>query len=429
MMEKIAINGVDKDIYKEVLPNGLQLILIPNDKNTRKKNYYVNYGVYYGALNNEFVPLEKEKMESFPPGIAHFLEHKMFEMEDGTTPFKFFSESGTYVNAYTSYKATSYVISGSKNLEANLRYLFNVVHHPYFTDENVLKEQGIIQEEIHMREDDPDYLVYRMLNENMYHKIPYMYSVLGTEESIGKITKDDLYHCYHTFYRPSNMFLVIAGCFDKEEVYQIVIDEMKKLENVSTASIEKKTYKEPLSVCKDYEERTAKTMVEKLAIGYKMKRSNFKVKNNEMLRLYLNMLISLNFGASSEFREKALEEHLMVRSGYNFQTAYDSYGFVVEVDTLKSDAFISALEEKLANLTVSEEDMERMKKVWISSEVMKSDYADALLDSFVDDLVLYQDVLVNAVDMIRSMNITTMQNIISSLDFSNRSIAKIIPEE
>ena len=141
------------------------------------------------------------------------------------------------------------------------------------------------------------------------------------------------------------------------------------------------------------------------------------------------MLISLNFGASSKFREKALEEHLMIRSGYSFQTAYDSYCFVVEVDTMKSDEFIKALEEQLANLTVSEEDLERMKKVWISSEVMKSDYADALLDSFVDDLVSHQDIIINAVDMIRSMNMETMQNIISSLDFSNRSIAKIIPEE
>ncbi len=428
-MEQIAIKGVDKDIYKEILPNGLKLILIPNDKKTKKKNYYINYGVHYGALNNEFVPLHKNKMKTYPAGIAHFLEHKLFEMEDGTNPFSFYSESGTYVNAYTSYKATSFVLSGSKKLEENLSYLFKVVHSPYFTDENVSKEQGIIAEEIHMRHDDPDYLVYQMLNRNLYHKLPYNLSVLGTTDSIAKITKEYLYECYRTFYRPSNMFLVIAGCFDKEKVYQLVTSEMAKLKDLPTDKIVCKSYKEPLTVCKEYEEDYAKTKVEKLAIGYKMKRSSFKVKNDLLLRLYLNMLVSLNFGSSSIFHEKSLEEHLVVRSGYSFQDAYDNYGFIVEADTMQSDKFIEALEEQLANLSVQEEDLERMKKVWISSEVIKSDYANALLDSFVDDLVCYQDIFVDYVDMIRSMNIETMNSIIHSLDFSNRSIAKIIPQE
>ena len=111
-MQPIEIKGVGNAIYRETLPCGLDVILIPNAKENTKKNYYVNYGVYYGADNNEFIPYQKKQMHSFAPGIAHFLEHKMFEMEDGTTPFNFYSETGTYVNAYTSYRSTCYVISG-----------------------------------------------------------------------------------------------------------------------------------------------------------------------------------------------------------------------------------------------------------------------------------------------------------------------------
>ena len=424
-MQKIAIKGVDRDIYREILPSGLDLILIPNDKNTKKKNYYINFGVYYGALNNDFIPYQQKKMRSFPAGIAHFLEHKMFEMKEADSPFNFYSESGSYVNAYTSYHSTCYVVSGSKKITENLKYLFKILKEPYFTKENVEKEQGIITEEIHMREDDPDYIVMKMLQRNLYVKSSYRIPVIGSSESIRQINADTLYTCYQTFYRPSNMFLVVAGCIDTKEIYQLVCDELR--ETNFSPSPQKKVYHEPVKVGRAYEEMAFDTKVEKLAIGYKMRRSNFSIKDNVMLNLYLNMLIAINFSNTSAFSEKMRTEHLALRSNYMIQTEEDIKSFIIEIDTLQSDQFIEALEEQLHHLTATEEDMERMKKVWISSEVIKSDYADALLDSFVDDLVIYHDIVTNYVDLIRSMNMKTMKKVMEELDFSNRSIAKLTP--
>lgn len=425
-MQPIEIKGVGNTIYRETLPCGLDVILIPNAKENTKKNYYVNYGVYYGADNNEFIPYQKKQMHSFAPGIAHFLEHKMFEMEDGTTPFNFYSETGTYVNAYTSYRSTCYVISGSKNLKENLKYLFRLVANPYFTDENVAKEQGIIQEEIHMRDDDPDYLAMKILRKNMFHHLPEKTPVIGSVESIQKITKEDLYTAYRTFYRPKNMFLVISGCFDKEEIYQTILDATKKFPQDFTPCTKK--YHEPVKVVKEYEEQTSDIKIEKLAIGYKMKRADLSIKDDILLDLYTNMLISLNFGSTSTFFEQMKENHILIRCGYTVQTEGEIRTFVVETDTTRSAQFIKCLEEKLQDLTITEEDMERMKKVWISGEVVKSDYADALLDSFVDDLVTYRDIVVNYIEKIRSMNIETMRTLIKELDFSNRSIAKVLPQ-
>ena len=205
-MEKIELQKVDKTIYSEVLDNGLEIIIIPNEEYSKKKNYYFNYGTYYGALNNDFVPIGKNKMTSFPKGIAHFLEHKMFETASGEKPFDFYAKTGSYVNAYTSYKSTSYIVTGNKKMKENLEYLLTFVNNPYFTDENVLKEQGIISEEAAMNLDNPDYLGYITLSKNLYKELPYNTPILGSVESIKKITKEDLYECYNTFYRPNNMY-------------------------------------------------------------------------------------------------------------------------------------------------------------------------------------------------------------------------------
>ena len=186
-MDKLELKDVDKTIYKEVLDNGLLLIVIPNEKISKKKNYYFNYGTYYGALTNDFVPLGSSKMTKFPNGIAHFLEHKMFESED-VSPFDFYAKSGSYVNAFTSYKATCYVVTGNKKMKENLEFLLTFVNTPYFTDDNVLKEQGIIIEEAAMNDDNPDYLIYRTLSKNLYKELPYNTPILGDASTIKKIT-------------------------------------------------------------------------------------------------------------------------------------------------------------------------------------------------------------------------------------------------
>lgn len=423
-MDKLELKDVDKTIYKEVLDNGLLLIVIPNEKISKKKNYYFNYGTYYGALTNDFVPLGSSKMTKFPNGIAHFLEHKMFESED-VSPFDFYAKSGSYVNAFTSYKATCYVVTGNKKMKENLEFLLTFVNTPYFTDDNVLKEQGIIIEEAAMNDDNPDYLIYRTLSKNLYKELPYNTPILGDASTIKKITKDDLYQCYNTFYRPNNMFLVIGGAVDPYEVSKIVNNTLDKFSFDNKKQIKKKEYKEPLKVVKSYELLDIDVKVSKLALGYKMDRNRFSIKSNVLLDLYLNMIASLCFGSSSLFKEMIREKKLVSRSGYYFQNLGNIITFNVEVDSFNNKAYLEELHKYLKSLDILEEDLERMKKVWISSEVIKTDYADSLVDTVVDDLINYHEIVTNNVELIKSMNIATMRDVLKALDFTNEAIVEV----
>lgn len=429
IMEKIELKNVDKTIYREVLDNGLEIIIIPNNEFSKKKNYYFNYGTYYGALNNEFVPKGESKMTRFPNGIAHFLEHKMFESKDGNKPFDFYAKTGSYVNAFTSYKSTCYIVTGNKKMKENLEYLLTFVNSPYFTDENVAKEQGIISEEAAMNDDNPDYLAYKTINKNLYKLSPYNTPILGTVSTIKKITKEDLYACYNTFYRPSNMFLVVGGAVSPDEVLKITTDTLARFNLEKDKDIKIKHYKEPVKVVKDYEEIKREVQVEKIAMGFKMEKAKFPIKNKVILDLYLNMIVSLCFGSSSEFREMIRKRHLVSRSGYYFQDVDNIITFMVEADVLNYLVYIKELENYLANLSIEEKDLERMKKVWISSEVIKTDYADNLVDNVVDELVNYHKVIDNYVGLIKNMNITTMREVISSLDFSNKAIVRVVGEK
>lgn len=427
-MEKIELQKVDKTIYREVLDNGLEIIIIPNEEYSKKKNYYFNYGTYYGALNNDFVPIGKNKMTSFPKGIAHFLEHKMFETASGEKPFDFYAKTGSYVNAYTSYKSTSYIVTGNKKMKENLEYLLTFVNNPYFTDENVLKEQGIISEEAAMNLDNPDYLAYITLSKNLYKELPYNTPILGSVESIKKITKEDLYECYNTFYRPNNMYLVVGGAVNPDEIVKITTKALSNLKKDDNSKINVKKYKEPVKVVKEYEKIVRDVKVDKISIGYKMDRYRFAIKNDIVLDLYLNMIVSLCFGASSKFKEMIRKRHLVSRSGYYFDRFDDIVTFTVEADTLNTPVYLKELENYLVNLDVLEEDLERIKKVWISSEVVKSDYPDNLVDNIVGDLVTYRKIVPNYVDLIRNMNISTLKEVIKSLDFSNKSIVEVTKE-
>ena len=161
-MEEINLKGLDLKAYKEVLKNGLQVIFIPM---LNKKNYFVSYATRFGSETTEFIPSGEGKQIKVPDGIAHFLEHKMFEQEDGVDPFTYYSQSGTGANASTSFDNTQYIFYGTKNFNDNFRYLLKFVNEPYYTDENVEKEKGIIAEEINMYKDMPDCQIETKLKE------------------------------------------------------------------------------------------------------------------------------------------------------------------------------------------------------------------------------------------------------------------------
>ena len=198
--------------------SGLDIYVIPKDFKTS----FAMFSTKYGAIDNCFKLAGEENFHEVPDGIAHYLEHKMFENEDGVDTFSRFAKYGANANAFTSGTMTSYLFSCTDHLKENLEILLDYVSKPYFTPENVEKERGIIGQEIRMYEDNPGSAIYYNLLEALYEKHQTRVNVAGTIESIAKITPELLYDCYYTFYNFSNMTLCVSGRADMGMVLEVV---------------------------------------------------------------------------------------------------------------------------------------------------------------------------------------------------------------
>lgn len=213
MLNKESYDRLGESIYQTTLSNGLRVILTP------KAGFHKTFAIMttdYGAVDNAFVPRDQTEPVRLPDGIAHFLEHKLFEKEDHDA-FDLFGQYGASANAFTSFTQTSYLFATTSHLKENLDILLDFVQQPYFTAATVNKEKGIIGQEIKMYDDDPGWQSYFGMIGNLYPKEPLHIDIAGTVDSIAKITADDLYTAYNTFYHPSNMSLVVVGQLDPEE--------------------------------------------------------------------------------------------------------------------------------------------------------------------------------------------------------------------
>lgn len=213
-MERLENSQLGETLYAETLKSGLRVCVLPRPGFAKT---YATFATRYGSIDSRFiVPGETEELV-VPEGIAHFLEHKLFEKEWGSA-FDRFAELGADTNAYTSWNTTTYLFSATDNFEACLDLLADFVLEPYFTDESVEKEKGIIEQEIRMYRDDPNWRVLMNLLAGMYHRHPVRIDIAGSVESIRQIDKDTLFRCYRTFYHPSNMVFFVAGAVDPSAV-------------------------------------------------------------------------------------------------------------------------------------------------------------------------------------------------------------------
>lgn len=217
-MEKRVYPALGEEVYWDQLPNSLPVVVIPRPGFSRKLAYFITD---YGAIHREFT-LKGEKI-SAPAGIAHFLEHKMFDLPDRDVMGEF-AALGASPNAFTSYDLTAYYFSCTENFDACLKLLLEFVSTPYFTAESVEKEQGIIGQEIGMYADNPDSQSFEELMGSMYRSHPIREPILGTVESIGKITPELLYACHKAFYRPGNMLLCVMGDVSPNRVREIAAE-------------------------------------------------------------------------------------------------------------------------------------------------------------------------------------------------------------
>jgi len=228
-MEKIDYSDVGESLYRQVLDNGLTLLIVP------KPQYHKTYAMMtanYGAIDTRFMPAGETQFVTQPDGIAHFLEHKLFEKADHDA-FDLFGQTGASANAFTGTTKTSYLFSTTDAVAENLTILLDFVQDPYFTQQSVDKEKGIIGQEIQMYQDDPNWRLYLGMIGNLYPTHPVRIDVAGTQESIAKITPEMLYQVHQTFYQPSNMTLTVVGNVDPEAIAQLVVSNQAKKQLVN----------------------------------------------------------------------------------------------------------------------------------------------------------------------------------------------------
>ncbi|MEQ8767149.1 MAG: pitrilysin family protein [Planctomycetota bacterium] len=262
-LEPIASPMLSEDVWRAKLPSGLELTV------GRKADHARSFGILsteYGSIDGDFRVNGTE--HRVPDGVAHFLEHKLFEKEDGDVSDRF-HQLGADTNAATSYTTTSYLFSCSDRFEPCLDLLIDFVLVPHFTEEGVAKEQGIIAQEINMYQDHPDYRLFTNLLGALYAEHPVRVDIAGTLESIAKIDAETLYTCHRTFYHPSNMALVVVGPKDPEAVLEQVAARLEYLAIPDATPVERVLPNEPLAVARHEIAELRTVSRPRVAIGFK----------------------------------------------------------------------------------------------------------------------------------------------------------------
>ena len=417
-MKKITIKKINEDIYYEKLDNGLDVYLYVN-KNMQ--NNFVTFTTKYGSIYNEFED-ENGKMIKVPNGIAHFLEHKVFVQKDDPQPEEYYGANGSICNAYTTFKNTTYLFSGTNNVYDNVNYLLDFVQNIYLTDENVESEKGIITQEINMCNDRPSDILYEKIRMNSIKNNPFRESIIGTVKEVNSITKELLQKCYNRFYNPGNMFLVVTGNFDKDKMLDIIKKNQSSKKFNEYKEVKLKGYNEPDKIVKEKEIVKCNTDIPKMAYSIKIPINKFDI-DKRKLSIYMFILFNLLFGDTSLFDEEAKKDGIITSTIYYNILNIDSHFVISLMNTGdKYDELIKRIDERLQDIKFDENELERKKKVLISNEVFSYENIEMINDMIVDNIIFDGKIEEDIINVINSINIDELNDIVKKIDFNNKSI-------
>ncbi len=424
---KYTSKTLEESYYKGRHKSGLEVIVIPKNQMT----LYSLFATRYGSMDNTFKKNNGDYI-TVPDGIAHFLEHKLFESEDGTDTFSRFSEFGASANAYTSNEVTSYLFSTTENYYECLEVLLDFVTHPYFTKENVEKEMGIIEQELGMYDDDPHRWLYQELLKCLYQRNTVNIPVGGTVESIHKINADILYDCYNTFYNLNNMVFIVCGDVTLEGVEEVMDKALGESEAIA---IERKDPEEPREVTREYSEK-------KFPIAYPI--FNIGLKDTELgalgkdyiKREFENAIIcELIFGKTSEFYNRLYSSGLI---NQKFGTGYygsETWGFFIASGESRDPRSVFDEIKKELDLWRSGEreicdtDFERIKRALYSASVQSWNSTTDIAEGFLDYYLASADML-DLPDVLSGVTVGDIKNRLEkSYDTSLMTLVVALPEK
>ena len=384
-------------LYEIDHSSGLKIFVMPK---ANYKSTYAVFGTKYGSIDTCFKRSDQKEYTRVPEGIAHFLEHKLFESEE-LDAFTRYAETGASANAFTSFDKTCYLFQCSDLFADSLKILLDFVTHPYFTKETVEKEQGIIGQEITMYYDVPGWMSTFNLLRCLYKNHPVRIDIAGTVESISQITDKLLYDCYHTFYNLNNMALAVVGNVTPEEVIKVCDEMLKKSEDVT---IERVFDEEPRDIVKSYEEYHIAVSMPVFSFGYKeaCKTPQRTVQETVEMEILLEILAGETSNLYSSLFEKGLINSTFSKE-YFTGNGYEAVIFEGESTDAKTVA--QAIKEEVARLRkegISDQAFESARRSLYGREIMSynvtDDVANAVIGcyfagySIFDPLEVYKNV-------------------------------------
>ena len=349
-------------------------------------------GTRYGSVDNVFGVEGERELTSVPDGIAHFLEHKLFANEDGTDSFETFSALGADANAYTSFNKTAYLFSSTENFESSLAELIDFVYHPYFTEESVSRERGIIGQEIGMYEDSPSESCYYGMLRGLYENHSIKRNICGSAESISQITPELLYECHRVFYNPSNMALIVCGDVRPEDVVRTADAHLpKKCKNVSIIRSSENDAESP-SVATPRVEKKMRVAKPIFNIGIKDTDIPADPSDRQRKDAAMSILNEMLFARAGKLYSEMFESGLVSLEMSYYYTVNGSFAFnSIAGESDDPEAVFAKIKSYLKEVSesgLSREDFERGKRVMYAEFVKEFDSTDSIannLFSFICD--------------------------------------------
>ena len=423
-MEKIEIKGIDEIIYFTTSKCGLPIYIW---KNEYAKSFYLSLNVNYGSIHTEFsIGGKKYKV---PQGIAHFMEHIKFNVDKDITANDLFDPLGSDINAFTTFKYTSYLVYGTSKIKENLNNLLDYVFHPYFTKDMIKKEKGIIASEINMGKDQPYNRLYFAFNEAMYHKEKYRYLITGEVEDIKKIELEDIELVYDAFYHPKNMFLVVTGNVNPYEIEQFVNDNLNQKEFKKYLNPKILPVKEPKSVYKKQVEIVSPVEVEKAKVGLKISRKKLKGIDQVKLNIILSIILSSNFGDSSDLKEELLVNNIITFLSASRFVLDDYIVIDVTIESRILDEAVRRIIDALNHLKMSEEDLKRKIHSSVATLVLNYEDVENVNNLIQNYLIYYHKLIPDLKEIYESITLDEVREVIDAIDTKEMTVVLMRKEK
>lgn len=407
----------DEVVLESTLDNGLKVYLYPTKKT---RNFYVTVSTHFGS---EVMSYKKGGTTyEVTKGSAHFLEHRVMDFTKNKEAMEKINEYGSFVNAYTTYNGTNYNLFGHEKILENMELLFDRVFKANIKKEDVEKERGIILEEYYMYFDDPYFLLHNNLNKNMFNKAFIKYPVLGTKEGIEEVPTLELRRLYKDFYTPDNMFIIVTGDFNPDEV----LDYIKKYTKDIHKSEEKPKVikpKEKEKIPVEYEELSLAVNEPKVIVGYKVKLP-LKI-DTIKYKMMLKMGLSNQFGSTGDAYEE-LNNLGIKRTNFGLEEVDNYIMIYFKASTDKCEDFVKIIDKNLGKLEINAKDLERKKRSGLSSLILSFEDLMQVEDNIATDVFTYNKPINNRDEILKSITLKEINDTLKSIDLNNKSILKII---